>query len=149
MKIKSSTSSKKSKKSLNQKLKMKIKNSTLDLVALSSSLICAIHCASIPIMLSSTTFGSIHFLANPFIERTFIGLGFVFVLASLWPSYQKIHRKLKPLKIAVMGFIFIGLGRLHLTESWEIGNTIMGTLLVSLAHYYNWKLLGCRVHHKH
>lgn len=127
---------------------MKIKNSTLDLVALSSSLICAVHCAAIPVVLSLATFSRIQFLANPNIEKTFIGLSFVFVIASLWPSYHKIHRKLKPLQFAALGFIFIGLGRLNFTELWEIGTTIIGTLLVSLAHYYNWKLLRFRVHHK-
>lgn len=128
---------------------MKIRTSTLDLIALSSSLICAIHCAAIPIILSATSLGSIHILANPIIENAFIGLGFVLVLASLWPSYHKIHRNLRPLRFAILGFLFIGLGRLHFTEIWEIANTILGTLLVSLAHYNNWKILRYRVHHKH
>lgn len=128
---------------------MRIKNSTLDIIALSSSLVCAVHCVAAPIVLSLTTFSSIHFLANPFIELIFIGLGLVFVLTSLWPSYHKIHRKLKPLQFAAYGFICIGLGRLNFTELWEIGTTIVGTLLVSLAHYFNWKLLRFRVHHKH
>ena len=127
---------------------MKTRNSTLDIIALSSSLICAVHCVAAPIVLSLTTFSSMHFLANPIIEMIFIGLGLVFVLTSLWPSYHKIHRKLKPLQLATLGFIFIGLGRLHFTDLWEISNTIIGTILVSLAHYYNWKLLRFRVHHK-
>jgi len=128
---------------------MKIRNSTLDLIALTSSLICGIHCATIPIILTSTTFGSIHFLANPIIEKAFIGLGFVLVLASLWPSYYKVHGIRSPLRFAILGFLFIGLGRLQLTETWEIANTIIGALLVSLAHYHNWKILRYRVNHKH
>ena len=127
---------------------MKIKNNTLDIVAISSSLICAVHCVAAPIVLSLGTFSSLHFLANPFIEMIFICLGLVFFLASLWPSYQKIHRKLLPLQFAALGFIFIGLSRLHFTDSWEISTTIIGTILVSLAHFFNWKLLRYRAHHK-
>jgi len=127
---------------------MKIKNNTLDIIAISSSLMCAVHCVAAPIVLSLGTFSSIHFLANPFIEMIFICLGLVFVLASLWPSYQKIHRKLMPLQFATLGFIFIGLSRLHFTDLWEISTTIIGTLLVSLAHFFNWKLLRYRAHHK-
>lgn len=127
---------------------MKIKNNTLDIIAISSSLICVVHCVAAPIVLSLGTFSGIHFLANPFVEMIFICLGFIFVLTSLWPSYHKIHRKLLPLQFAALGFFFIGLGRLHFTDLWEISNTIIGTVLVSLAHYFNWRILRNGVYHK-
>lgn len=120
---------------------MKIKPQTLDLIALTSSLVCAIHCAAIPLVLSFYTLGSLQFLHNPLIEWFFIGIGFVFVVTSLWPSYKKTHHKIKPLLFSCMGFGFIMLGKLELSESWEIFNTIIGTFLVSIAHYTNWKLL--------
>lgn len=128
---------------------MKIKNNTIDIIALSSSLICAVHCAAIPIVLSFSSFSSLHFLENPYIEWTFISLGLVFVLTSLWPSYKKIHQRAKPLLYATLGFAFIALGRLNLTELWEIMNTVIGASLVSLAHFFNWKLLRNKGNHKH
>lgn len=120
---------------------MKIKNQTLDLIALSSSLICAVHCAAIPVVLSFSSLGSLHFLGNPYIEWAFISFGLVFVLTSLWPSYKKVHHQTKPLVYAALGFGFITLGRLDLNEVWEITNTVIGASLVSVAHYVNWKLL--------
>lgn len=39
-----------------------------------------------------------------------------------------------------MGFLFIGLGRFEFTELWEVGNTVLGALLVSMAHYFNWRI---------
>lgn len=119
---------------------MKIKNKNIDIIALASSLICAVHCAAIPVIFSFSSLSSLHFLGNPYIEWTFIAIGVVFVFVSLWPSYKKVHHKKKPLLLAGLGFVFIALGRLHLTDLWEVTNTVIGASIVSLAHYFNWKL---------
>ncbi|WP_405292669.1 MerC domain-containing protein [Algibacter sp. Ld11] len=120
---------------------MKIKNNTVDIIAFSSSLVCAVHCAAIPLIVSFSSLGSLQFLENPLIEWTFISFGVVFVLISLWPSYKNAHNKLMPLLYALFGFLFIALGRFDLNELWEVSNTVLGATLVSLAHYFNWKLL--------
>jgi len=128
---------------------MRIKSNTIDIIALTSSLICAIHCAAIPIVLSFSSMSSLHFLENPWIEWTFILMGVVFVFVSLWPSYKKVHHQTKPLTVAAIGFGLIAIGRLEFTEMWEVGNTVVGALLVSSAHYFNWKLLKQSGAHKH
>lgn len=125
------------------------KNTTYDIIALSSSLICAVHCAAVPIVLSFSSLAGLHFLHNPFIEWSFIGVAIVFVFISLWPSYKKTHRKPGPLIIAAVGFGLIALGRLHLSELWETGNTVTGALLVAAAHFMNWKSLKSSCQHKH
>jgi len=128
---------------------MKIKTPTFDIIALTSSLICAIHCAAVPIVLSFSSLSSLHFLHNPLIEWSFIGLGLVFVFVSLWPSYRKVHQRSKPLLIAAIGFGLIALGRLDLNEAWEVSNTVGGALMVSMAHFVNWKLVRSILNHKH
>jgi hypothetical protein len=128
---------------------MKIKTPTYDIIALTSSLICAIHCAAVPIVLSFSSLSGLHFLHNPLIEWSFIGLGLVFVFVSLWPSYKKAHHSSKPLFIAAIGFGLIALGRLDLNGAWELVNTVGGALMVSVAHFVNWKLLRCKLDHKH
>lgn len=120
---------------------MKINNNSIDIVALFSSLICAVHCATIPLLLSFSSLGSLHFLGNKFIEWAFISLGLIFVIISLLPSYKKIHKNSKPLIIAFLGFLLIAFGRLNLSEIFEIVNTVAGAFIVSYAHYLNWKLL--------
>ena len=128
---------------------MRIKNNTIDIIAFMSSLICAIHCAAIPIVLSFSSLSSLHFLENPLIEWAFILLGVVFVFVSLWPSYKKIHQQRRPLLLAAFGFILIAIGRLEFTELWEVVNTVLGALFVSSAHYVNWKLLSASRKHEH
>ncbi|MEC3966181.1 MerC domain-containing protein [Flagellimonas halotolerans] len=128
---------------------MKIKNQTFDIIALTSSFICAIHCAAVPILLSFPSLSSLHFLHNPLIEWSFIGLGVVFVFVSLWPSYKKVHRKSGPLLIAALGFGTIALGRLDFSGTWEVVHTVFGAIMVAVAHFINWKLLRFRGGHKH
>jgi len=120
---------------------MRKKNQTFDIIACTSSILCAIHCAVIPILISFSTLTGLHFLSNSYIEGSFIMLGIVFVLISLVPSFIRVHQKLKPLIIAAIGFAFIALGRLDLNEIWEVLNTVTGAFLVAFAHYSNWKLL--------
>lgn len=128
---------------------MKFNAQTLDVIASISSLICAIHCAALPILLSFSSLSSLQFLENPYIEWSFILAGLVFVFVSLWPSYTKIHHQTKPLLFAAIGFGFIAIGRLDFTELWEVCNTVFGATLVSLAHYFNWKLLKGQKVHQH
>ena len=99
---------------------MATKSYTLDIIALTSSLICAIHCAAIPIVLSISSLGGLHFIENAIIEWSFITLGVLFFFLSLWPSYKKYHHNAKPISIAVFGFLFIAIGRIPYTETWEI-----------------------------
>ncbi len=128
---------------------MKIKNNSIDLIAFSSAIICAVHCAVIPIILSFSSLSSLHFLENPLIEWIFIGLGLLFAITSLWSSYKKVHHQPKPLLFSALGFTLIALGRLNLTELWELVNTITGAFIVALAHYLNWKLLRNIGNHKY
>jgi hypothetical protein len=117
------------------------KNNPLDIIAMTSSLVCAIHCAFLPILLSFSSFSSLYFLNNPMIEWTFICLGLVFIFTSLWPSYKNTHHKTKPLKVALLGFLLLAISRLHLTDLWEVSNTAIGATLIAFAHYINWNLL--------
>lgn len=125
---------------------MKLKNQTIDLIALTSSILCAIHCAAVPILLSFSALSSIHLLHNPWIEWSFISLGLILVVLSLWPSFRKIHQRTMPLWFAAIGFLFIGISRLDFSLWWETGNTVFGACLVSYAHYRNWKLLSVKPH---
>ncbi|WP_394751053.1 MerC domain-containing protein [Spongiimicrobium salis] len=120
---------------------MRIKNDTLDIIAVSSSLICAIHCIVIPVLLSFSALSSLHFLENPYIEWAFTIFGLLFVFISLWPSFKKNHHQIKPLLFAALGFTLILIGRFQFNLLWEIGNTVIGAFLVAIAHYFNWQLI--------
>jgi len=120
---------------------MKSKNYSLDIIASTSSFLCAIHCISVPVILSFSSLNFLRFLNNQYLEWTFIIVGLAFVISSLWPCYKKVHRKIKPILFAFLGFILILVGKLDFTEIWEISNTVIGSSFISLAHYFNWSIL--------
>lgn len=111
-----------------------------DIIALTSSFLCAVHCAFVPIALSFSSLGSLTFLTNPWIELVFIAMGLVLVAVSLYPSYKKVHRNTFPVKLAFVGFICIALSRLDINELWEPFFTVIGAAIVAYSHYKNWKL---------
>lgn len=125
---------------------MKVNNQAIDFIAITSSILCAIHCAVLPILISFSALGSLQFLDNEWIEWSLIIFGFLLAIGSLLPSYQKVHRVLRPLWYAGIGFLFIAVSRLEFSEWWETGNTVFGACIVAYAHYRNWKLMKERRH---
>lgn len=124
-----------------------ISTKKLDVMAMGSSLLCAIHCAVIPVLLYSSTFAGLAFLHEHWVEWVFIALAFVFVLVALLPSYRKKHKSVAPLVIVSIGFLFIVISRFPTTETEEIITTTMGSLIICGAHYINWKMnRECTLH---
>lgn len=120
---------------------MKTKSySTYDLVAISSSLLCALHCAAAPILLSFSALGSVGFLENPYIEYAFIAIALLLARVSLYPAYKRIHHNKKPITIVLFGFLLILISRIPVPGLWEPINTVLGACLVSISHFVNWKL---------
>lgn len=128
---------------------MKLKDSIrLDKLAMTSSLICAIHCAIVPFLILGSAFSGLQFLHNHWFEWIFIGLAVIFVLLSLIPAYKKHHKNAVPLLFASIGFLFLVLSRFTPSEMAEVVLTTMGSILITVAHYINWKLSKnrCDIH---
>lgn len=127
---------------------IKMKRQTFDIIAVTSAVLCALHCVALPILLSFSTFTGLYILHNPLIEWFFIAFGLLLIIVSLWPSFRKIHGSKLPLWFAGVGFLFIIASRLDFSEWWEAGNTVLGACLVAYAHYKNWLLLK-NISHQH
>lgn len=115
------------------------RNHILDYLGISTSVLCAIHCLLPPILLSFTAVGSLPFLENEYLELVILASAGVFAAWSLIPSV-KIHHHYGPLGIASLGFtLIISAHFLHSTFI-EIGMLLAGGILLSSAHFWNWKL---------
>jgi hypothetical protein len=112
----------------------------LDMVGFSASLLCAIHCAFVPVLLTLSFFEGLYFLADPSIETIVLGVSFVLALMSLLPSYLNHHHRLLPILIFVLGAFLILVGRIDLSPLWEILSTSVGATFIAVAHLVNWKL---------
>ena len=111
-----------------------------DWVGISASLLCAIHCAALPFLLTLSALGGLQFLDSPVLEFTMIFLALAVAAYALTHSYRKLHRKKDALYIALGGFAFIFLGQLPPLESWEALLSATGGVLVAVSHVVNIRL---------
>ncbi|NJN24895.1 MAG: MerC domain-containing protein [Cyclobacteriaceae bacterium] len=111
----------------------------LDLVGFSVSLLCAVHCAALPFLLSLAPLAGLHYLNNPWIEYAIILLSFCIASYALIHGYRRHHQKPLALVIVVVGFILIGTGHLIQSEWKEITLTSVGAVVVAMAHFINWE----------
>ena len=113
----------------------------LDFIGFITSLLCALHCAALPILLSMAPLAGLQFLANPWIEYVIILLSFFIASSSLVRSYRKHHQNLIPLIVALVGFTLIGTGQFLEPEWKEVLLTSSGGANIALAHLINWKFM--------
>lgn len=112
----------------------------LDHLGIGLSLLCAIHCAFLPLILSSLPLLGISFLANPYWEVGMISASFLVACYSLFNGYKRTKTK-KPLIILTIGFLFIMAAKSLVGEEQEWFLMVAGGLLIAIAHFVNWKLV--------
>lgn len=109
-------------------------------LGVSAAVACAIHCALLPLFLSSLPLLGINILNNIFFEVGMIALAILIGGYSLSHGYRRHHHSSLPLLV-----FFVGMGILILSQFFAHHNFWL--LLVAFggilsAHYLNWKL--CR-----
>lgn len=112
----------------------------LDSLGFSASMLCAVHCVAVPLLLTVSTWSGLQILNKPSIELTVLCGSAVFALVSIVPSCIRYHRNPKALALVIAGFILIGLGRFDVDKIWEIVFTSVGAATVASAHFLNWRL---------
>jgi len=113
---------------------MKSTFSNLDFWGTTTSLLCAIHCAVLPLMLSLGVVGSHSIFASPVLEGTVILLTCVFVYFSLVQPFLKAgHHKLS-FFMALSGLTLILIH--HFLDNHAVTAVTVGGLLVAAAHFY-------------
>ena len=123
-----------------------LSHSQIDRLGITAALACAIHCAALPLIITSLPLLGLEFLANIWVEITMICISIFLGCYSLSRSYPK-HKKLMPIYILLSGFAIIALGHFWLDhiESFLIP---IGGLILALAHIVNWNLMkSCSHNH--
>ena len=109
-----------------------------DALGIATSIACAIHCALLPILLSTLPVFGINIIHNLFFEWGMIALAFVVGSYSLFHGFVKHHRSLTPVLIFSFGFIFLVLKQ-FLHEA-EYALLTIAVILIITAHYYNYRI---------
>ena len=121
-------------------------NINWDALGVGASLACAIHCALLPLFLSSLPLFGINIIHNTGFEVGMIVLAFGIGSYSLYHGYKKHHHSLLPLSLFFAGFIFLVLKQFFVQyETWLL---VPAVCLIITAHILNFRF--CRVHnHAH
>lgn len=111
----------------------------LDFIGFSTSLVCAIHCAFLPYLISSLPLLGLGILQQPWVESGLIAISAVLAVLALSQGFISHHRSVVPVLVVASGFILISIGLFVLPESLEELAIPIGASVISLGHYLNWQ----------
>jgi len=122
-----------------------------DALGIGTSILCAIHCALLPVLMGSLPVFGVNIIHNLAFEWGMIALAFAVGSYSLFHGYIKHHRSLLPVLIFSFGFIFLVLKQFF--AQYETLFLIIAVVLIISAHFYNYRLCHrtkcSSPHHKH
>lgn len=107
-----------------------------------ASMLCAIHCALLPVIFGVLPALGLGFLANHAYERAFVGFAIVLASISLWFGLRK-HGSYRAFWFLIPGIVLLVIGMLmgsdHTNRVHAVTVSIGGTL-VALSHLVNLRL---------
>lgn len=117
-----------------------------DALGITTSLACAIHCAVLPMMLSTLPVFGINIIDNTAFEYLMIILALLIGSYSFWHGYRKHHHSFLPLVVFCVGILLLFAKQIwHAYQFWLLPFAI---LFIIAAHLINYR--SCRVHnHAH
>jgi hypothetical protein len=102
------------------------------------SLACAVHCATLPLLVTFLPLLGIGFLESHEFELGLLGLSIILALYVLGRDYQYLHKKNTAILLAISGFSVIVLG--HCLPEVESFLAVIGGLALFGAYLVNWRL---------
>ncbi len=121
-----------------------LKRINWDALGITASLACAIHCAVLPLFLSSLPLFGINIIENLRFEYGMIALAFAVGYFSLYHGRKKHHHSWLPLILFSIGIAFL-LAKMAWHE-WRNWFLLPAVGCIITAHFLNYRL--CR-HHNH
>jgi tetrahydromethanopterin S-methyltransferase subunit C len=111
-----------------------------DALGVATSVICAIHCAALPLVLTSLPLFGINIIHNNFFEAGMITLAFAIGSFALYHGYKRHHHRVLPLLIFSVGFIFLVLKEIFISSETLL--LIPAVVFILTAHFFNYRF--CR-----
>ncbi len=112
-----------------------------DFWGITTSMLCAVHCALLPVLATLSALSGKLITHNHWFEVIMILLAIIIASISLLSSYLKRHRDPIPIIIMLSGFIMMLSGHLLLDEIHLHKINAMGGICIAVAHWINWKKL--------
>lgn len=123
-----------------------LKKINWDALGITTSLACAIHCAVLPLIMSSLPILGINIIENEPFEYFMIALAFVVGCYALTHGFKKHHHNFFPLLIFSAGILFLIFKQVfHSLHLWLL---VPSVILIVGAHWVNFQLCR-RANHCH
>ncbi|WP_353548565.1 MerC domain-containing protein [Sediminibacterium sp. KACHI17] len=117
-----------------------------DAFGIATSVACAIHCALLPLFISSLPLFGYNIIDNNWFEYAMIALAFGVGTYSLYHGRKKHHHSWIPMIFFTVGILLL-LSKV-IWHKWELWLLIPSVACIITAHYLNYRM--CRVHnHAH
>jgi len=113
--------------------------SKLDNIGMTASVLCAVHCAVVPIIITSLPLLGLGFLSNPWFEWGMITFALAIGVCAIGITYIRRRHSLLPMFLLIGGFVIIIAGHLFITNWREAIIVPIGGLLIAAAHFFNYK----------
>lgn len=108
-----------------------------DALGITASIACAIHCALLPLVLTSLPILGFNIINNLYFEVMMIVLAMSIGIYSLMHGFKKHHHTLVPILLFSLGMIFLILKQIfHVYQLWFLFPAVV---LIVTAHYINYK----------
>jgi hypothetical protein len=118
-----------------------------DALGIAASVACAIHCAVLPLLLSSLPLFGVNIINNANFEMLMIGLAFAIGFYSLWQGYRKHHRKVYPTILFTLGITLLFLKQFY--HDHLLTFLVPAVILIVSAHWMNYraykKAVACKL----
>ena len=114
-------------------------NSKLDNVGMTASVLCAIHCAIVTLLITVLPLVGLGFLANPLVEWSMIIFALFIGIYAIGLSYVHTHHKPLPVLLLIGGFVIIIIGHLFVSGWHEALVVPVGGLMIATAHFFNFR----------
>jgi len=115
-----------------------IQKLNFDKIGIGASLLCAIHCALLPVLFTTLPLLGIELLENENVELGFILFSFIVGCIALYDGYKNHHHKKLPLILFVVGILLLFFANFFLEESTETIVKTVGAAFIISAHVVNW-----------
>ena len=108
-----------------------------DLLGISASVLCALHCVVVPIVLSSVSVISAPFLHQPWLEAALRFCSFIFGLLAFYKGCLQPHQSKWPVLLFVTGIALLVANQM--TEQHTLYLIPAASVLMISAHYLNYR----------
>lgn len=111
--------------------------SKLEITGSFVAFLCAVHCVSIPLLLSFGSIGAVKFIDHLLIELLFLATTMTIAGWSIFANYKRKSVNALPISLFAFGFtclIISVIFHLHMLSA-------VGGILIATAHYFNYRQL--------